>query len=300
MRYMKIFLAVILFCALSALMIYPCVAADTFVPDFMNRRSPQVYLTKEESGVVYAGVFGDDISGPLAYLGMDNIQLYAYSERQFAPETVRDGLQNAYAIFNRVTSLGDLTPALDDTARFTDASCTSVAYVVSDLFDLSIPESMMDALMAQDGHYFELTFYYDFSENGLLPVCIHQDPVEKTWSVIDSSRITSRHSDTVTIKFDDLGLFAFLKLDPARMGTAGSTESAGLIWLGVLAIFIVFFGSVAILVTVTHRRSCAADGDRENVHTVCESSDALSRASVSSSTDGGRTTDAESGGGDVP
>ena len=255
MKFIKTVLVVFLLFVLSIGLMLPCFAADHFVSGFETRPSPQICLQESESGLTYAGIYGDDISGSVAYLGSDHIQLYSYAERQFASETVRDGLQNAYAIISRVTTLGDLAPALDDEAHWVDASFTSAAFVASDLIDLSISEDMMESLLDHDGHYFLITFHYDLPENGLLPVCIYQDPVEKTWSVMESWRVTSHSPGTVTIKFDHLGLFAFLHLDPGRMDTAGNTDDAGLIWLGVIAILTFFFGAVAALVAVTHRHA---------------------------------------------
>ncbi|MGN1207586.1 MAG: hypothetical protein ACI4SP_04740 [Eubacteriales bacterium] len=235
--------------------VLPCFASENITPDFKERPSPTICVKDQEnSSGPFVGVYYNDNSDTPYFVREGGIQLVSYAERATATEMVRNALQTAYASIAHATYLGELNPKLDDEAHYRDASFSSVVFVASDLFYISLVDVTASSLMTQDKANLVVAFSYDLPENNLPLYAMCQDPVEKTWHLLDNSRVRTDIDGELTIVFDRLAPTVILRMDPTRLENRADIPDAGWIWVCVIIVLVAVLGGAAALITVTHIR----------------------------------------------
>ena len=235
--------------------VLPCFASENITPDFKERPSPAICVKDQEnSSGPFVGVYYNDNSETPYFVREGGIQLVSYAERATATEMVRNALQTAYASIARATYLGELNPKLDDEAHYRDASFSSVVFVASDLFYISLVDVTASTLMTQDKANLVVAFSYDLPENNLPLYVMSQDPVEKTWHLLENSRVRTDENGELTIVFDRLAPTVILRMDPSRLEKRADIPDARLIWICVAIVLVAVLGGAAALIAVTHFR----------------------------------------------
>lgn len=234
----KRIVSLLLLLVLSALMTVHSVAESTLASSVDEKSSPS--FSPSNAGFI-AGKGMDTVR-----VGHDEISIWAYAERQTAPESVRNSLGYAYSVIRGVSSLGELNAQLDAEAQTFDSSFSAAAFVVSDLFCPSLAENKLTLLQSGEERTLQIDLQYAFGEDHRAPIVICQNPVNNTWSVVDCR--VAGEPDTISIRLSKLGPVAILTVDRTRMD---SREIAGIdkyIWISTLAVMAVIFGAVAFFV----------------------------------------------------
>ena len=136
----KRIVSLLLLLVLSALMTVHSVAESTLASSVDEKSSPS--FSPSNAGFI-VGKGMDTVR-----VGHDEISIWAYAERQTAPESVRNSLGYAYSVIRGVSSLGELNAQLDAEAQTIDSSFSAAAFVVSDLFCPSLAENKLKLLQS--------------------------------------------------------------------------------------------------------------------------------------------------------
>lgn len=249
------------FCILLAVLlllftVVPCFAESGTVSAVDEKPAPAVVFSGS-SGNASTRIEGDGIENvPLAE---GDLEVRSYAERRNpdALLSVSDELMRAYRVLNSVASLGELESRLDAEAQDIDESYSAAAFVVSDLFAVSLSEEKAALLRAGEERYLYLTVRYDTVADGHKPVVIRQNAVDKTWSLAE---VDDESGDGfVSVRLPESGVLAFLITDGERMQHREMAGTERYIWIAVCAVLVAVFG-VATLFVVFFRRGRTASG----------------------------------------
>ncbi len=188
----------------------------------------------------------------------DEISIWSYAERQTAPESVRNSLGYAYSVIRGVASLGELNAQLDAEAQTFDTSFSAAAFVVSDLFCFTLTEEKSALLQSGEKRTLQVTMQYTSVVRHRAPVVICQDPVNKTWSLVECS--FGDAPDTIAIRLSELGMIAILAVDGTRMDSRDIAGADKFIWISALVVMMVIFAIVTLFVVFYRRRRQAPHG----------------------------------------
>ena len=191
-------------------------------------------------------------------VGYDEISIWSYAERQTAPESVRNSLGYAYSVIRGVTSLGELNAQLDAEVQTFDTSFSAAAFVVCDLFCLSLAEEKLALLQSGEKRTLQITLQYTSAVTRRAPVVICQDPVNKTWTLAECR--FGDAPDTITIQLSELGTIAILSVDGTRMDSRDMAGIDKYIWISASVVMTVIFAAVTLFVVFYRRGRSAPHG----------------------------------------
>lgn len=248
-------------CALLAVLllgstVYPCFAEAGTVASVEEKAAPDVVFSTS-SGKIMTWIEGEGMGQVPLVPGDVEIRSYAERRNPDALLSVSDELMYAYRALNSVSSLGELEPQLDAYAQEIDGSYSAAAFVVSDLFAVSLSAEKAALLRSGEDRSLYLTVWCDTDAEGRKPIVIRQSSVDKNWSIADVD--TESGDGFISVRLTEPGVLAFLVTDGERMQhrTVAGTEKY--IWVAVCAILIVIFAAVTLFI-VFYRRGRTVSG----------------------------------------
>ena len=246
----KHFILLLLLLLLTAFMTFDSFAESALIAAVDEKASPAV--SQDDPGWI-EGEGMDAVR--IAY---DEISIWSYAERQTAPESVRNSLGYAYSVIRGVASLGELNAQLDAEVQTFNTSFSAAAFVVSDLFCLSLTEEKTALLQIGENRTLQITLQYVSEESRRAPVVIFQDPVNKTWSLAECR--FADEPDTISIRLSEPGTIAILAVDGTRMDSRDMTGTDRYIWISVLVVMAAIFAAVTLFIVFYRRGRPASHG----------------------------------------
>lgn len=198
-RYLRKLLIFIFVCVLLAFCAVPGMA--TVTPSCEKKEVPDViaYYIEEDGTVV---VLSEKIAAA---------KVWSLNSGE-APE-----LDEAYKLFSKIEDVGDIIDGLDEFAKELNEKYNSSIFVVSDLFDVSIPQEYIDAALASPEHYVEVHFYTGIAPDAEPPVIAHKSETTGKWIMLDPECVENDGHGTIIAKFDELCPMIFMRVSEERV-----------------------------------------------------------------------------------
>ena len=256
-----------LFCSLLAVLlvgvtVFPCFAEAGTVSAVDEKAAPSVVFAGSSDDAM-TRIEGEDMERlPLT---PEDLEVRSYAERRNpdALLSVSDELMYAYRTLNSVSSLGELEQQLDAKAQEIDESYSAAAFVVSDLFAVSLSDEMAAVLRSGKERCLYLTVRYDTEAAGHRPVVIRQNSSDQSWSLADVDEESG--DGVVSVRLPESGVLAILVTDGERMQHRDVTGNEKYIWIAVFAILLAIFAAVTLFV-VFYRRGRTVTGGARGGH----------------------------------
>jgi len=111
-------------------------------------------------------------------------------------------LKKIYDEILEVKSLSSFNSKLDSIAQSLNKNFNASVFVVTDLFELTLSDSLKEALNSSEDNYYSVKLNLDTTSQ-YKPVVMHQNEETSKWIIVDSENVIVENGN-VTVKFNDL------------------------------------------------------------------------------------------------
>ena len=195
---------------------------DNFVASITAKVSPEIVAVNDGNGGECAALVKDANGNVVNTIALGSLAVTAVSQKDtITDKAARVALEAAFTEIQAAASINELDSGFESIVKAVNPNIDADKYIVRDLFDVSVPDSILAAL---DGTtYVEVIFKLSALQSD--SVFVMTKWADTGWKTIETKNVTINSDGTVTVKFYSFCPVAFIVADPAAVSAVSGREA---------------------------------------------------------------------------